>query len=269
MYIDSHVHYAHKRFDGVRKELLPKLHGEGLDLAVEAAISIESNLVIQEVLEPYPWIKYSVGLHPGRVENSTERDEEAACVIERALLHPKVVAIGETGLDYHRLCYDTEEDRDLSEALKKRQEYWFHRQLILARERDLPLIIHTRDAHERTLELLRQHELRKVPGVIHCFRGDREAAKAFLELGFYLGLGGALTYESEEATREAVKEVPLERILLETDSPFLVPEGCKGAKNTSANIPRIAKLVGALKGVSAIDIMEIAKENTKELFGNV
>lgn len=269
MYIDSHVHYAHKRFNGVREVLLSRLHAEGLEMAVEAAITIESNLVIQEVLEPYPWIKYSVGLHPGRVESSPEKDREAECVIEQALCHPKVVAIGETGLDYHRLCYDTEENRVLSEALKERQEYWFDKQLVLAKERNLPLIIHTRDAYERTVEIMKQHVLQKVPGVIHCFRGDRAAAQVFLEMGFYLGLGGAITYESEESTREAVKAVPLERILLETDSPFLAPEGCGGAKNTSGNIPQIAAFVGELKGIRGEEIMEISNENTKELFGIV
>ncbi len=267
MYIDSHVHYAHKRFDSVRNELLPKLHANGLQMAVEAAISIDSNLLIQEALEPYPWIFYSVGLHPNRVEAGSEKDEECEQLLQQALQHPKVVAIGETGLDYHRMSYETEEEEALSQTLKLRQEYWFHRLLTLARERDLPLIIHTREAHERTLQLLQEHELRKMPGVIHCFRGDTETAQEYLRLGFYLGLGGALTFNEEAATREAAKAIPLERILLETDSPFLAPTGSVESRNTSASIPRIAELIGELKGVSTAMVMDIAMQNTKELFG--
>lgn len=266
MYVDSHVHYAHKRFNSVRNVLLPQLYQNGLEAAVEAAISAESNLVMQEVLEPYPWMYYSVGLHPNCVEAGREKDIAYEQVIFEALKNPKVVAVGETGLDYHRLRYETDADKLMAQALKRRQEYWFDKLIALAQDRDLPLIIHTREAHGITLCILQEWTLRKNPGVIHCFRGDTFIAKEYLNLGFYLGIGGALTYDTEEETREAVKEIPLERILLETDSPFLVPEGSTESKNTSANIPIVAKLIGELKGISAREVMEVTAENTRELF---
>lgn len=268
MFIDSHVHYAHKRFDSVRDALLPQLHSNGLEAAVEAAITMESNLNIQETLEPYPWIYYSVGLHPSRVEAGTEKDVECEQAIMKALKNPKVVAVGETGLDYHRLSYETDVDKLMARTLKRRQEYWFDKLIALAQDKDLPLIIHTREAHAATLCILQEWELRKKPGVVHCFRGDAFTAKEYLSLGFYLGIGGALTFDTEGETREAVKEIPLERILLETDSPFLVPVGSTESKNTSANIPVVAKLIGELKGVSTREVMEITKKKYEGVVWN-
>jgi len=267
MYIDSHVHYAHKRFDNIRKTLLPQLHEAGLEAAVEAAISIDSNKNMQTLLQEYPWIFYSVGLHPNRVNEDASLDKAWEQEILEALEHPKVVAIGETGLDYHRLRWETSQEKAASEYYKERQKLWFHRLIQLAKEKDMPLIIHTRDAHEDTLRILRQYDWGERPGVIHCFRGNIEEARAYVDLGFVLGIGGAVSFDTEEMTREALKELPLSNLILETDSPFLVPIGVLESRNTSANIPRIADLIGNLKGLGADKIMRKTAEKTKELFG--
>lgn len=267
MYIDSHVHYAHNRFNNDRSSLLPLLRESGLEAAIEAAISIESNKAMQSVLQEYPWVFYAVGLHPNRVKRDDALDEVWEQEILEALEHPKVVAIGETGLDYHRLRRETMEEEKASQYDMERQKIWFHKLIKLAREKEMPLIIHTRDAHADTLEVLRQYDWWERPGVIHCFRGNIKQARAYVEMGFALGIGGAVGLDTEEMTREALKELPLSCLLLETDSPFLTPAGVEENRNTSANIPRIAGLIGELKGISAEEVMCRTAEKTKELFG--
>lgn len=267
MYIDSHTHFAHRRFDKIRDTLLPKLHEEGLELAVEAAISVKSNFDMQKSLEPYPWIYYGVGLHPNCVTTKEEEDEALMEDIRKALVCEKVVAIGETGLDFHRL---PQEDKELAAALMERQKQWFRRLIELAKEKELPLIIHSRDAHKETLEILKEYDWQENAGVIHCFHAEEAISVAgeYMNLGFYLGIGGTVSYDtaSAVATRKALKELPMEKLLLETDCPFLLPVGCEETPNHSGNIPVIAKLLAKEKDMSVEEVLRMTMENTRSLF---
>lgn len=269
MYIDSHTHFAHRRFDKIRDGLLTELHSQGLEMAIEAAITVESNRQMQKSLEPYPWIYYAVGLHPTSVVAEADKDVQWESNIREALEHPKAIAVGETGLDFHRLSWETESDIELSNKLIERQKYWFHKLIELALEKELPLVIHTRGAHEETLEILRQYTWGKNPGVIHCFYAADalEMAKAYTDMGFVLGIGGKVSYEEELATKEALKDIPMEHIILETDCPFLLPITCEERPNHSGNIPVIAEIVAGQKGMTAQEVMELTKQRTKEVFG--
>jgi len=266
MYIDSHVHYGHRRFDNRRDELLEELHAHGLEATIEAAISIESNAQMQKLLGKYPWIYYAVGLHPNCVITAEEADEHWEGLIREALKHPKVVAIGETGLDYHRFRWDTEEDACTSRHLMERQKQWFHRLIKLAKEMKLPLVIHTRNAHEDTLKILQQYHWEGMPGVVHCFNGDYEIAAQYMDMGFVLGIGGRISHEEGKDTLAALQRIPLDKIILETDSPFLLPMGCTDSPNTSKNIPLIAAMVGERMGIRAEEVMCRTKERTREIF---
>lgn len=270
MYIDSHTHFAHRRFDKIRDTLLPKLHSEGLEMAVEAAISVRSNFDMQKSLEPYPWIYYAVGLHPNFVVADEEEDEAQMESICLALNHEKVVAIGETGLDFHRLTWETPEEKEQSLRLIERQKQWFRKLIELAREKQLPLIIHSRDAHEDTLEILKEYDWQENSGVIHCFHAVEalSVAREYMDLGFYLGIGGMVSYDTESAvaTRLALKELPMEKLLLETDCPFLLPDGCEDTPNHSGNIPVIAEIVARQKGLPVEEVYRITMSNTRRLF---
>lgn len=269
-YMDSHTHFSHRRFDNIRNTLLPQLHENGLEVAVEAAISVNSNQKMQEVLAAYPWIYYAVGLHPTCVGVQEDADKQWEQEIHRTSCHEKVVAIGETGLDFHRLSWETPEEREISQCLIERQKLWFHKLINLAQEKELPLIIHTRDAHTDTLEILRQYTWKENAGVIHCFHAHDALtiAKEYMEMGSLLGIGGMVSYSTESsiATRKILAELPPEKLLLETDCPFLVPIGCQGSPNHSGNIPAIAELVAQEKGLSVKDVLDISERNLKQLF---
>lgn len=269
-YMDSHTHYAHRCFDNVRSTLLPQLHENGLAAAVEAAISVESNQRMQESLASYPWIYYAVGLHPTCVKVQEDADEQWEQEIRRALCHEKVVAIGETGLDFHRLSRETPEDKEVSRCLIERQKEWFHKLITIAREEELPLIIHTRDAHTETLEILKKYTWKENAGVIHCFHAEEalSIAKEYIEMGFLLGIGGMVSYSTESAiaTRQALAELPLEKLLLETDCPFLLPADCEGSPNHSGNIPAIAKMIAQEKCISVQEVLDASIRNMSRLF---
>lgn len=267
MYIDSHTHYAHRRFDNNRDTLLPCLHANGLEAAVEAAISIETNQQMQETLEKYPWIYFSAGLHPTYVTEDADQDECWEGKIREALQHERIVAVGEAGLDYHRLCWETEADAEASRRIIERQKLWFHKLIQIAREKKLPLIIHTRELHEETIEILRQYSWGENSGVIHCFHGAKEYADSYIEMGFVLGIGGKATYDTEAETREVLKNISIRNIIVETDCPFLLPSGCEEKPNHSGNIPVIAQMVARQQGITVAEVLEQTRLRTKELFG--
>lgn len=171
---------------------------------------------------------------------------------ERGVQKEKVVAIGEIGLDY----YWPEPDREI-------QKKWFIRQMELAQEVNLPVIIHSRDAAQDTVEILKQFPAN---GVIHCYSYTKESAKEFLKMGYYFGIGGVLTFKNAKKLKEAVMEIPMDRILLETDSPYLAPEPNRGKRNSSLNIPYVVKELAQLKGITEEEVINITTENTKRLF---
>ena len=199
--------------------------------------------------EQYPFIYAAVGVHPSDTE---ELDEEKMAWLKEVSKKEKVVAIGEIGLDY----YWPEPDREI-------QKKWFIRQMELAQEVNLPVIIHSRDAAQDTIEILKQFPAN---GVIHCYSYTKESAKEFLKMGYYFGIGGVLTFKNAKKLKEAVMEIPMDRILLETDSPYLAPEPNRGKRNSSLNIPYVVKELAQLKGITEEEVINITTENTKRLF---
>lgn len=256
--VDSHAHYDYIKFDGDREKILKECRAAGIEFVLNPAITIESNEDMRKKLNKYNWIYYAVGIHPKRLggwdskKNYLWRDEIKKCIDGK-----KVIAIGETGLDY---------SQDLSESDKIQQKYWFRAFIDLGQIKKLPLVLHIRDAHEDAIAILREYPL-KQSGVVHCFCGDLETARTYVEeLGLYLGIGGKVTYPSEEALRHAVTHIPLERILLETDAPFVKPKDCSGKRNTSLNLPVVVKTIARLKGISEEEVVAVTTKNVRDLF---
>ncbi len=249
MIIDSHVHYDDEAFEEDRDSLLESMQSNGIEKIINVGANIKGSRNSIALSEQYPFIYAAVGVHPSDTE---ELDEEKMAWLKKVSEKEKVVAIGEIGLDY----YWPEPDREI-------QKKWFIRQIELAQEVNLPVIIHSRDAAQDTIEILKQFPAN---GVIHCYSYTKESAKEFLKMGYYFGIGGVLTFKNAKKLKEAVMEIPMERILLETDSPYLAPEPNRGKRNSSLNIPYVVKELAELKGISEEDVVNIATENTKKLF---
>ena len=191
---DSHVHYDHKSFDCGRDELLNKMHAEGLEVCINPAIGFETNEGMIKALTDYDWIYYSMGLHPNCIEESDENDSFYKTEIRRFARHPKVVAIGEAGLDYHR--FKPEDDPEQVARIVERQRVWFRKLIKISMDMKLPLILHVRDAYEDGLKILDEFPEEK-RGVIHCFASNTTVAKEYIKREFLLGIGGKVTHEEE------------------------------------------------------------------------
>lgn len=254
--IDTHVHYTHKRFDNGRDEIVKGLRGKKIEAVIEPAISFESNRIFIEYAKKirpfYDTFYLAVGIHPKCVG---EPDLGRLHQLKDFALEDGVVAIGETGLDYHQEEYNADF-----------QKWWFCRQMELAGELKLPLIIHSRLADEDTVELMRTYKDFLRGGVIHCFSGNIRQAMAYIEMGFYLGIGGMITYGREELNN-AVKQVPLSKIVLETDCPFLTPFPAKSdSRNDSSYLPMIVRKIAEIKETFTEEIEQVTTENAKKLF---
>ena len=249
MIIDSHAHYDDEAFEEDRDNLLQSMQSHGIEKIINVGANIKGSMVSIALSEQYPFIYAAVGVHPSDTE---ELDEEKIAWMKEVSEKEKVVAIGEIGLDY----YWPEPDREI-------QKKWFIRQMELAQEVNMPVIIHSRDAAQDTIEILKQFPAN---GVIHCYSYTKESAKEFLKMGYYFGIGGVLTFKNARKLKEAVMEIPMDRILLETDSPYLAPEPNRGKRNSSLNIPYVVKELAQLKGISEEEVINITTENTKRLF---
>ena len=249
MIIDSHAHYDDEAFEEDRDNLLESMQSNGIEKIINVGANIKGSRTSIALSEQYPFIYAAVGVHPSDTE---ELDEEKIAWLKEVSKKEKVIAIGEIGLDY----YWPEPDRKI-------QKKWFIRQMELAQEVNLPVIIHSRDAAQDTIEILKQFPAN---GVIHCYSYTKESAKEFLKMGYYFGIGGVLTFKNAKKLKEAVMEIPIERILLETDSPYLAPEPNRGKRNSSLNIPYVVKELAQLKGISEEEVINITTENTKRLF---
>lgn len=246
---DSHAHYDDKKFEGMREELLEKMPENNVQGIINCGTDIATSLFSIDLAQRYPFVYAAVGYHPESIDDST--------VFERAELiklakSEKVKAIGEIGLDYY---WDT--------TFKEQQIDFFEQQLALATTLNLPAIIHDRDAHADTLSILKKH---KPKGVLHCFSGSAEMAKEVLSLGMYIGVGGVVTFKNSKKIIEVVKQLPIERILLETDAPYLAPEPHRGKLNNSAYIKFIAEKIAEIKNLSVTEILSITASNAKTLF---
>lgn len=252
MIFESHAHYDDEEFDADREELLASLAAHGIGSVVNIGASLAGSEATVKLSEKYPFIYGAVGVHPSEVEELTE---EGIARLRSLCGHEKVVAVGEMGLDYHY----PEPDISL-------QKKWFERQLELAREVKLPVIIHSREAAKDTLDIMRALHAEEMGGVVHCFSYTRETAREYLNMDYYFGIGGVITFKNAKKLKEAVQYIPMDRILLETDSPYLAPEPHRGERNSSLNLPYVASAISELKGISYEEVVECTEENAKRLF---
>lgn len=247
---DTHAHYDDEAFDLDRDTLLASLKSKGIGYVIDCGCDVASSEKAIELSEKYDFIYAAVGIHPHEAEDAKDGDLE---IIKRLTEHEKVVAIGEIGLDYH---YDF--------SPRELQKEYFEKQIILANELDMPIIVHDREAHEDTMKLLRKY---KPKGVLHCFSGSVETAKEIISLGMYIGLGGAVTFKNAKKPIEVAEYLPLDRLLLETDAPYMSPVPYRGKRNDSSLIPYTALKIAEAKGVEAQAVVDAACENAKRLFG--
>lgn len=252
MIFDTHAHYDDEAFDEDREELLWKMKEQGVEFIVNVGANIASTKKTIELVQRYPFLYGAVGIHPSETE---ELKEEDMLWLKKASVQKDIVAIGEIGLDY----YWPEPDREI-------QKKWFIRQLALASEVKLPVIIHSRDAAEDTLEILKEWDKDKTGGVIHCFSYSKEIAREYLSMGYYFGIGGVLTFKNARKLVEAVEIIPMEKILLETDCPYLAPEPYRGKRNQSGYIDFVAEKLAKLKGITKEEVLRITSDNAKNFY---
>lgn len=253
MLIDSHCHLSHTKFQGELPDIVARADAAKVEMMVSISTRLDEAAPIAEIAATYPQIVYSVGVHPLEVESSPNLSAEE--LLELAS-KPKVVALGETGLDFFR----TRANEDLQKRL-------FSIHIDVARQTGLPVIIHTRGADDETAELLSKEMAKgSFSAVIHCFTASKKFAEQALELGLYISLSGILTFNKADEIRDAVEIMPLERLLVETDAPFLAPEPFRGKRNEPAYVAETAKKLAELKGVSSAEMIEITGNNFFNLF---
>ncbi len=249
---DTHAHYDDAQFDADREALLSAMPENGVGLILDPGCDLESSRAAIALAEQYPHIYAAVGYHPENCAPYTDADLD---ILRRLAQHPKVVAIGEIGLDYY---WEQNPPKEFQQAV-------FRAQLALARELDLPVIVHDREAHADCLAIVK--EFPGVRGVFHCYSGSVEMARELWKLGWYTGFDGPVTYKNARKTVEVAAEVPLERLLLETDSPYMAPVPVRGTRNDSRNIAHIAAKIAEVRGMTADEVIRIAADNGKRLFG--
>lgn len=249
---DTHAHYDDEVFDEDRDALLAELPENGIARVVNVGASLASCGRTIELMNRYDYIYGAIGVHPSE---TAELNDDAFEWLRQQCRLEKCVAVGEIGLDY----YWDEPDREL-------QKEWFRRQLNLARELAKPVIIHSRDAAKDTVDLMTEEHAEEIGGVIHCYSYTKETAEVFLKMGFYFGIGGVLTFKNAKKLKEAVAYIPLDRIVLETDCPYLAPEPNRGKRNSSLNIPYVVKALAEIKGVEEEAVRKAAWENAHKLY---
>lgn len=249
---DTHAHYDDEAFDEDRDALLAELPENGIARVVNVGASLASCGRTIEIMNRYDYIYGAIGVHPSE---TAELNDEAFEWLRQQCQLEKCVAVGEIGLDY----YWDEPDREL-------QKEWFRRQLNLARELAKPVIIHSRDVAKDTVDLMTEEHAEEIGGVIHCYSYTKETAEVFLKMGFYFGIGGVLTFKNAKKLKEAVAYIPLDRIVLETDCPYLAPEPNRGKRNSSLNIPYVVKALAEIKGVEEEAVRKAAWENAHKLY---
>lgn len=255
---NTHEHLDHKRYNKNREELIEQMHNIGIDYVIVPAISYETNFSMREKLNEYDWIYYAVGIHPARLNDVDIENKEIKENLYSLAQGSKAVAIGECGLDYYHV-----KDREDREIQKK----WFRYQIELAEQVGKPLVLHIRDADRDGIKILKSYH-RKFNGVCHCFCSSYRWAKKYIKLGFYLGIGGSITYEGKvyKKLRKALEKIPLEYIVIETDGPFLSPLGYIDRPNSSLSLPIIIEKIAEIKGVSSETVADITYTNAMILF---
>lgn len=244
---DTHAHYDGKAFDQDREELFSSLRNQGVERIVNVSADLQEIQATLQLIDQYPFIYGAAGVHPS---DTKELNEENFKQIRRAMEHEKMLAVGEIGLDYYWDSTDWEI-----------QKKWFLRQLELAKELDKPVIIHSREAAQDTLDLIKQAGGSDFSMVIHCFSYGTELAREYLNMGYYLGIGGVVTYKNGRKLKEVVSYMPLDRILLETDAPYLTPVPFRGKRNSSEKLHYVVEEIARLKEISVEEVLETTWDN--------
>lgn len=252
MIFETHAHYDDEAFESDRDTLLKSIKENGVGRIVNVCASLESLENTKELMERFPFIYGAFGLHPDEVG---DLNEDVLNQIRLLCREEKAVAVGEIGLDYY-----------WNKEQQKRQIYWFERQMELAREEKLPIIVHSRDAASDTLDTMKRVHAEEIGGVCHCFSYPKEIAREYINMGFYLGIGGVVTFNNAKKLKEVVAYAPLDRILLETDSPYLSPVPYRGKRNSSLNLPYIAQMISEIKKISYEEVIAVTEKNAEKLF---
>lgn len=254
MIFETHAHYDDEKFNEDRDGLIRSFAQNGIEFVVNIGSSAESCCSTVKLTKQYDFLYAALGVHPSEVQYIT--DEFFDWLEQEIKTNHKVRAVGEIGLDY----YWQEPEHNL-------QKEWFERQIELAKRLHKPLVIHSRDAAKDTYDIMSAMECEEIGGVIHCFSYSVEEAKKYLDMGFYIGIGGVITFKNAKKLRAVTEYVPLDRILLETDSPYLAPEPNRGKRNTSLNLTYIAEKIAEIKNVSYKEVVEKTYENARRMYG--
>ncbi|QIB27787.1 TatD family hydrolase [Caloranaerobacter azorensis] len=252
MLIDSHAHLDDKRFDKDRDKIIKNLKDNDVSIVINPGADLASSIKAVALAEEYENIYAAVGIHP---HDAKTMDEDTIEVLKSLLKKDKVIAVGEIGLDYH---YDFS-PRDV-------QKKWFREQIKLAKEFNLPIIVHDREAHKDVYDILREEQDGTLRGVLHCFSGSVEMAKEYIKMGFYISFAGPITFKNAKTSKEVAKAIDINRILIETDSPYLTPHPHRGKRNEPLYVRYVAAMIAELKGMTIEEVARITAENTKKLF---
>lgn len=251
---DTHAHYDDRAFNEDREELIMSLKDKGVEAVTNIAVSLNSSRVAVEYTKKYDFFYGTVGVHPSDIDEMEQADE-IPLLKEMAVANERIVAIGEIGLDYH---YD-----NIDKAV---QQKWFAAQMELAKEINLPIVVHSRDAAKDTLDIMRAIKAQDIGGVIHCYSYSKEQARDYLNMGYFFGIGGVLTFKNAKAIKEVVDYVPLSNIVLETDSPYLSPDPFRSKRNDSSRLPYVVAAIADIKGVPVEQVYEETWNNALKLY---
>lgn len=251
MLYDTHAHLDDPKFDGDRDEIIEKIKCSGVKYVNNIGADINTSYASIKLAEKYDFIYATCGVHPHYTGNMTDSDIKLLYDMAK---HPKVKAIGEIGLDFH---YDDSPEPDV-------QKYWFEKQLELAKELKLPVVIHDRESKGETIKILKERNISN--GVMHCFSGSAQTAEELLKMGFYISFTGVVTFKNAKKAIEALKVIPLDRLFIETDCPYMAPEPFRGTRNDSSNVIKIAEKYADVKNISVDEVIKITTENAKRFF---
>ncbi len=252
MLFDSHAHYDDERFNDDRDQVILEAHKSGVSYILNASSSMESSVKSIQLAEKFDFVYASVGIHP---HSAAHANDSMMTILAEMASNSKVVAIGETGLDYH---YDF--------SPREVQKFWFAQHIYLARQLGLPLVIHDREAHNDVLGLVESEKAKDVGGVFHCYSGSVEMADRVLKNNFYISVGGVVTFKNARRLVEVVRHVPLDKLLIETDCPYMAPEPYRGRRNDSRYVRLVAEKIAEIKGLEFEEVAETTAENARRLF---
>ncbi|MGN7457920.1 TatD family hydrolase [Paenibacillus pasadenensis] len=250
--IDTHTHMDSPKFDNDRAEAIQRAREAGVELLFNVGFNRETIPTTLELAESYPFVYAIVGWHPTDTADLREGD---LAWIESLMSNPKVAALGEIGLDYY---WDT--------SPKEVQQQAFRDQIAIAKRCRKPIVIHNRDAHEDVVRILREEKAEEVGGIMHCFSGSWETAKQCLDMNFYISFGGPVTFKNARVPKEVLAQVPMDRLLLETDSPYLAPHPHRGKRNETSFVTLVAETAAEIKGKSVEEIVSITSANARKCF---